>query len=117
MPEEENELLNDNYIVQIREVKEADGSFTKKVYLGRQNENGTVGDAPDEAILVQQQATAGANAPLIEGIAECFFRLYGEDEIERNSPAPRPQEEPDLPTIIAASNTPSGPLPSGKIIV
>ena len=107
-------LLNENFIVQLREVLEADGSYTKQIFIGRLNEDGKPGAEPDEAILVQQQGISGVNSQTIEGIAECFFRFYME-EVEANSPAP--MEEPDYPRIISATDIPTGPLPTGKIEV
>jgi len=107
-------LLDETFTVVLREVVEADGSFTKKVFIARHLEGGKLPDKPDEAILVQQQGIPGPNSQLIEGIAECFFRMYME-EIEENDPTP--EQEPELPTIISATNLPNGQMPSGPIQV
>jgi hypothetical protein len=107
-------LLDETFTVVLREVVEADGSFTKKIFIARHLEGNKLPAEPDEAILVQQQGIPGPNSQLIEGIAECFFRMYM-DEIEKNDPTPEP--EPELPVIVSATNLPNGQLPKGKIQV
>ena len=112
MPEEK--LLDETFIVQLLEVKEADGSYTKKVFIGRLDAEGKTAGEPDEAILVQQQNIPGPNEQLIEGIAECFYRVYAK---EVDASAPKEDLPPGPPLIIAATDNPTGPLPTGKIVV
>ena len=93
-----------HYAVAIQTKQEVDKSYTQGIFISKVSEDGSLPEAPDEAILVQQQENGEMNERSIEGLAQVFYQLY-KDEVEKNSP-----QEEEQSQIIQSTQMPVVPV-------
>ncbi len=74
-----------HFAIAVQTKQEVDKSYTQGIFISKLLEDGSLPEAPDEAILVQQQENDKINERSVEGIAQVFYQLYKE-EIEANTP-------------------------------